>query len=141
MKAVFLFQKFGNLFATAMLELVRNFPAFTIDTQGNDVDMVPVDVLVLENKIGLVTITEPLHVFPTDFRQLLVSQYIVGMRIEGDMYDRLLGTVMARHPFEKLPHGCIRAKTPVFGIAKEMRGEDFGSAFIDLVLVVGQCAV
>ncbi|KDS42863.1 hypothetical protein M092_1803 [Parabacteroides distasonis str. 3776 D15 iv] len=82
-----------------------------------------------------------MHVFPTDFRQLLVSQYIVGMRIEGDMYDRLLGTVMARHPFEKLPHGFIRAKTPVFGIAKEMRGEDFRSAFIDLVLVVGQCAV
>ncbi|MCS2824575.1 hypothetical protein NXW78_28170 [Bacteroides ovatus] len=45
-------------------------------------DMMPADVLVLEDKIGLVTVTEPLHVFPADFRQLAVGQHVVGMRIE-----------------------------------------------------------
>ena len=141
MQSVFLFQKFGNLLAAAVFELVGNLPSLTVDTQGNDVDMMPADVLVLEDKIGLVTVTELLHVFPADFRQLAVGQHVVGMRIEGDVYDRLLGAVMVRHPFEKLPHGFIRTEAPVFGIAEEMCRKDFCPAFIDLVLIVGQCAV
>ena len=120
MQAVFLLQKFGNLLAATVFELVGYFPSLTIDTQGNDVDMMPADVLVLEDKIGLVAVTEPLHVFPADFRQLSVGQHVVGMRVEGDVYDRLLGAVMVRHPFEKLPHGFIRTETPVFGITEEM---------------------
>ena len=87
------------------------------------------------------SVTEPLHVFPADFRQLAVGQHVVGMRIEGDVYDRLFGAVMVRHPFEKLPHGFIRTEAPVFGIAEEMCRKDFCPAFIDLVLIVDQCAV
>ena len=67
-----------------------------------------------------------------DFRQLSVGQHVVGMRVEGDVYDRLLGAVMVRHPFEQLPHGfiqmCIR-DSPIFsfapkGLAMDYRIED-----------------
>ncbi len=51
--------------------------------------MVAVDVLVLEDRIGLVAVTEPCEILLGDGRQLRVAQTVVGMGIQGDMDDGL----------------------------------------------------
>ena len=122
-------------------EILIEPPAFLVHIDCHDVQVVTVYVLVLDNKGRLVPVAEFLQILACDVLQFRICQHVVGMRIEGDVYDRLFGAVMVRHPFEKLPHGFIRTEAPVFGIAEEMCRKDFCPAFIDLVLIVGQCAV
>ena len=44
--------------------------------------VVAVDVLVLKYDIGLVAVTDFIHVFPCDVRQLRIGQFILRMRIQ-----------------------------------------------------------
>ena len=59
--------------------------------------VVAVDVLVFEYRVGLVAVTEPCQILLGDGRQLRVAQTVVGMRVQGDMDDGLRRPHLLRH--------------------------------------------
>ena len=82
MQAVLLLQSVGGTFAPAVDVIVVKPLAVQPDTDGNDMQVVAVDVLVLKYDIGLVAVTDFIHVFPCDVRQLRIGQFILRMRIQ-----------------------------------------------------------
>ena len=51
---------------------MREFAALLIDPQRYDVQMLPVDILMFENDIGLVAISHLLHVYLRNFTELFI---------------------------------------------------------------------
>ena len=51
-------------------------------TDGNDMQVVAVNVLVLEHDVWLIAVTDFLHVFPCDVGKLRIGQLIFRMRIQ-----------------------------------------------------------
>ena len=60
---------------------VDTFTLF-IDIDRYDVHMMAVDVLVLDNHIGLIAVAEPFHIYLRDVCHLHIREAVVGMRIE-----------------------------------------------------------
>jgi len=56
---------------------MREFAALLIDPQRHDVQMLPVDILMFENDIGLVAISHLLHVFLRNFTELFIGQPVL----------------------------------------------------------------
>ena len=61
--------------------------AFTlfIDIDRYDVHMVAVDVLVLDNHIGLIAVAEPFHIYLRDVCHLHIREAVVGMWVERNV--------------------------------------------------------
>ena len=141
MQTVLLFQFFGDRLAAAVLVAVVDLPAGTVHPEANDMDVPALDVLVLENQIGLVAISQFTHVFLADGRELFVGEHVVGVRIEGDVDNGLLRPVVGRHPPPEVVHAVADAELPVFGLQDEIGGKHTGMTFVHLVLVVGKGTV
>ena len=77
MQAVFALQVTQYLHRTSGLEIMREFAALLIDPQRYDVQMLPVDILMFENDIGLVAISHLLHVFLRNFTELFIGQPVL----------------------------------------------------------------
>ena len=77
MQAVFALQVTQNLHRAPGLEIVREFAALLINPQRYDVQMLPVDILMFENDIGLVAISHLLHVFLRNFTELFIGQPVL----------------------------------------------------------------
>lgn len=77
MQAVFALQVTQNLHRAPGFEIVREFAALLIDPQRYDVQMLPVDILMFENDIGLVAISHLLHVFLRNFTELFIGQPVL----------------------------------------------------------------
>ena len=77
MQAVFALQVTQNLHRAPGLEIVREFAALLIDPQRHDMEVLSGNVLVLENKVGLIPISHTLHVFLRDFPELFVCQPVL----------------------------------------------------------------
>ena len=71
------------------VESVIETLAVGIYTQGNDVQVMAVDVLVFEYHVRLTAVTHLLHIFTGDIFHLGVRESVVGMRVERDMQYRL----------------------------------------------------
>lgn len=72
---------------------------------------------------------------------MFIGEHIIGVRIERNMYDGLLGTEMGRHPPTEIVHAITDTELPVFGLQHEIGSEHAGVTFVHFVLVVGKCAV
>ena len=141
MEVVLLFQFFGDCLAAAVLVAVVDLPAGAVHPEADDMDVPALDVLVLENQIGLVAISQFTHVFFADGRELFVGEHVVGVRIEGDVDNGLLRPVVGRHPPPEVVHAVADAELPVFGLQDEIGGKHTGMTFVHLVLVVGKGTV
>lgn len=141
MQTVFLFQFLGDRLAAAVLVAVVDFPAVAVYPEADDMDVSALNVLVLENQVGLVAISQFTHVFLADGRELFVGEHVVGVRIEGDVDNGLLRPVVGRHPSAEVVHAVANAELPVFGLQDEIGGKHTGMTFVHLVLVVGKGTV
>ena len=54
-------------------------------------------IIVLKNDVRLLTVAQPVHILASDTFQLLVRQFIVGMRIKRNMDDWAFATRVLRH--------------------------------------------
>ena len=65
-QAVFPLQLIGDPFAASCFELVRQLLPVAVHTQGDDMDMLARDVVVLEYDVRLFAVSHLFHVFPGD---------------------------------------------------------------------------
>ena len=77
MQTVFPLQVTQNLHRAPGFEIVREFAALLIDPQRHDMEMLSGNVLMLEDDIGLVTVTHTFHILPGDFPELFVCQPVL----------------------------------------------------------------
>ena len=68
MQTVFCFQFPCNVLAPAVFKLIIQFFAILVHPQGYDMQVMTVDVFVLVNHVGLITIAQLLHIFLCNFR-------------------------------------------------------------------------
>ena len=127
--------------APAEEEVLVEPPAALIYIDGDDMQMVAVDVLVLIHHIGLVAVAQTVEVFPCYLLQFRVRQHIVGMRIDGDVQHRLLRAHRGGHEGQEALHrlGNIHRATPV--VEDAVGGQQPSLFLVDLLPIVGECAV
>lgn len=89
----------------------------------------------------LVAVSQLLHVLPADGGKLPVGQYIIGMRIERDVDDRLLSSVVRGKPCRESLHRFTHAETPVLRVREQVGIQYLRVPVLHLRLVVGQRAV
>ena len=124
-----------------MFAIIVNLLSVTVYPERNDVDMFPPDILVLKNQIRLIPISEPLHILVPDIRELVVRQTIVGMRIDGNMKDRFLGTEVCRNKPHKIVHTFRNTERSVDRFKDQTRAEHFAHSLVHFFLIVSQCPV
>ena len=100
-----LFEVTEDVEASTFSEVTVDALALFIDTDGNDMQMVAVYVLVLDDDIRLVAIALALHVLMCHLRQFAIGQFVVRMGIERDVDDRLLCSHLIRHVPLKVMQG------------------------------------
>ena len=88
-----------------------------------DRQVVAVDVLVLEDKIRLVSETEPFQIIAGDILQLNIGQYILRMRVERDMHYRFLHFHLRRHESLEALHRLADVHLPRTVIVDAVGGE------------------
>ena len=66
--------------------------------------VMPVYVLVLINNKGLIGVAHLFDILPCDGRELLVAETVIGMRIQGDVYNRFFSEDMTWHICHKVLH-------------------------------------
>ena len=119
---------------------VDTFTLF-IDIDRYDVHMMAVDVLVLDNHIGLVTVAKPFHIRLRNVCHLHVREAVVRVRIERNMNDRVACPDVFGHAVTEVPQqsGGIHPSVPI--VENLVRGKELSFARIHLLRVVGKCAV
>ena len=107
MQSVSLFKVPEDGKASPFGEVAVNALALLVHTDGNDVQMMAVDVLMLDNDIRLVAITHALHILMRHLCQFPVRQPVIRMGIERDMDYRLFRPHLSGHPLlEVCQHLC-----------------------------------
>ena len=66
--------------------------------------VMPVYVLVLINDKGLISVAHLFDILLCDGRELLIGDFIIGMRVQGNMNNGLLRANLARHICQKVLH-------------------------------------
>ena len=66
--------------------------------------VMPVYVFMLINDKGLISVAHLFDILPCDGRELLIGEAVIGMRIQGDVYNRFLSEDMTRHICHKVLH-------------------------------------
>ena len=61
--------------------VIFNFLSLLVNTQGDDMDVGPADILMPVDDLGLVAISHFFHVFLADSGQLFIGQHIVRVWI------------------------------------------------------------
>ena len=102
--------------------------------------MLPVDILMLEDDIGLISVAHFLHVFICDFPELFVGQFIFRRRIQRDMEYRIDRPAVG---FEVRPETLhagldIHTSISVERLQHLLPIENFGFILIYFLLVVVQ---
>ena len=119
---------------------VEPFPVL-VHVDCHDVQVVAVDVLVLEDKIRLVSETEPFQIIAGDILQLNIGQYILRMRVERDMHYRFLHFHLRRHESLEALHRLADVHLPRTVIVDAVGGEQPPLCLVNLLPVVGNRAV
>ena len=141
MQRKFLFEFLAYAFAPAEEEVLIDAFTLFIDIDRNDVYMVAVDVLVLDNYIGLVAVAKPLHIYLCDVCHLHIRESVVGMRIERDVNHRVACPDVFGHAVAEVTQqsGAIHPSVPA--IEHPVGGKELSFARIHLLRIVGKCAV
>ena len=96
MEVVLLLQVTGDSLALMVVVSAIQTLAVFIHSDGHDMYVMTVDVLMLVNHVWLVAISHALQVFTGDVLHVHIRQHIIRMRIQGDMHDRLFRSDMRR---------------------------------------------
>ena len=103
--------------------------------------VVSVNVLMLENKVRLLPETEFFQILTGYILQFRISQHILRMRIERDMYHRFLHFLLWWHEGDKTLHRLADVHLSRTVIVDAVGGEQPPSRLVDLFPVIGKCAV
>ena len=141
MQPVFPFQLAGYLLATVKVVPGVYAPAVLVHPDRHDMQVVAVDVLMLENEIRLVAEAHLLQILPCDVLKLRVRQNIVGMRIERDMHHRFLHLRPHGHQSEKVLHSPVDVHRSRTVIVDAVGCQKPPFRLVDLLPVVGKCAI
>ena len=76
-------------------------------------DMVPVNIHVLINYVGLFTEAEFVQILASEDFILLLRQFIIGVRIQGDVKHRLFSPAHFRHEQVEILHHAGDVNMPV----------------------------
>ena len=140
-KPVLPFQLAGYLLAPVEVIAHVYTPAVPVHPDRHDMQVVAVDVLVLENKVRLVAEPHLFQILAGDVLQFRVGQHILGMRIQRDMHHRLFHFHLRRQEGEKALHRLVDVHRPRAVIEDTVGGKQPAFRFVNLLPVVGECAV
>ena len=115
--------------------------AVFIHSDGHDVHVVTVNVLMLVNHVWLVAISHALQVFTGDVLHLHIRQHIIRMRIQGDMHDRLLCSDVRRKVSLEITQGIGDARLSRTIIEDLVRCQELSLFLVNLLTIVCQCAI
>lgn len=138
---VLLFQLGGDALAAAVDEVTVKPPAPFVHIDGNDVQVVAADVLVLEDKVRLVAVAQPVEILACELFQLHVGQAVVGVRIEGNMDDLIPSAHLLRHEPLEVLFGTCHVHPSAAVVENPVYGKEPAFALIHFQPVVGECAV
>ena len=111
-----------------------------IDTQRYDVEMLPVNVLMLEDDIRLVAVTHTFHVFLCDLTELFVGQLVFRRGIQRSMENRAGRPSVGFEVRPETLHASVDIQSPVFveGFQHLLPEEHLGFILIHFFLVIAQ---
>ena len=115
--------------------------AVFIHSDGHDVHVMTVDVLMLVNHVWLVAISHALQVFTGDVLHVHIRQHIIGMRIQGYMHDRLLCSDVRRKVSLEITQGIGDARLSRTIIEDLVRCQELSLFLVNLLTIVCQCAI
>ena len=124
-----------------MDEVTVKPPAPFVHIDGNDVQVVAADILVLEYKIRLVAVTQPVEILACELFQLRVGQAVVGMRIERNVDDLVPRAHLLRHEPLEIPLGTCHVHLSAAVVEDPVHGKEPAFTLVHLQTVVGECAV
>ena len=127
----------------ALMVVVSTVQAFAvfIHPDGHDVHVVSVNILMLVNHIWLVAISHALQVFTCDVLHIHIRQHIIGMRIQGDMHDRLFRSDVWRKVSLEITQGIGDARLSRTIIEDLVRCQELSLFLVNLLTIVCQCAI
>ena len=105
------------------------------------VHVMTVDVLMLVNHVWLVAISHALQVFTCDVLHIHIRQHIIGMRIQGDMHDRLFRSDVWRKVSLEITQGIGDARLSRTIIEDLVRCQELSLFLVNLLTIVCQCAI
>ena len=101
--------------------------------------VMPVYVFMLINDKGLISVAHLFDILPCDGRELLIGEAVIGMRIQGDVYNRFLSEDMTRHICHKVLHTGGYIVCPISRREHFVGLQNLGNALIYLLSIVRQC--
>ena len=137
-QTVLAFQFRSDALAAAVDEVLVQPPAPLVHIDRDDVQVVAVDVLVLENQIGLVAVAQLLQILPREAFHFHVRQAVVGMRIEGDVDDFVPCADILRHVPSEILFGTGDIHPSAAIVEDLVHGKQLSLALVHLHAVVGQ---
>ena len=138
---VFLFQLGGDAPAAAVDEIAVEPSSLLVHIDGDDVQVVAADVLVLEHEIRLVAVAQPVEILACELFQLHVGQAVVGVRIEGNMDDLIPSAHLLRHEALEVLLGTGYVHMSAAVVENPVYGKEPAFAFVHLLPVVGKRTV
>ena len=115
--------------------------AVFIHSDGYDVHVVTVNVLMLVDHVWLVAISHALQVFTGNILHLHIRQHIIRMRIQGYMHDRLLCSDVRRKVSLEITQGVGDARLSRTIIEDLVRCQELSLFLVNLLTIVCQCAI
>ena len=103
-------------------------------------EVLPLDVLMLEDDIRLVAVTHTFHIFPGDIPELFVCQFVFGRGVERNMENRIGCSAVGFEIRPKTIHTGIDIQSSVFVERFEhlLPEEHFGFVLIHFLLIIAQ---
>ena len=138
---VLLLQVTGDSLAPMVVVSAIQTLAVFIHSDGHDVHVVTVNVLMLVNHVWLVAISHALQVFTGDVLHVHIRQHIIGMRIQGYMHDRLLCSDVRRKVSLEITQGIGDARLSRTIIEDLVRCQELSLFLVNLLTIVCQCAI
>ena len=139
MQVVLLFQFACRLLALVEVVAGTDSLAVLLNSDGNDVHVVTVDVLMLIDHVGLSAKTNLLHILTGDIFHIRVRQFVVRMWIEGDMYHRILRAASVGDEVHEVLHCLADIHLARTIIEDAVGGKQLALILVNLLAVVGQC--
>ena len=126
----------------ALVEVIAGTDGLSVllYTDGNDVHVVAVNVLVLIDHIGLTAKSNLLHVLTGNVLHVRIRQPVIGMRIEGDMHHRILRAASVWNEVHEILQSFSDVHLARTVIKDAVGGKQLALVLVDLLPVVRQCA-
>ena len=138
---VLLLQVTGDSLALMVVVSAIQALAVFIHSDGYDVHVVTVNVLMLVDHVWLVAISHALQVFTGNILHLHIRQHIIRMRIQGYMHDRLLCSDVRRKVSLEITQGVGDARLSRTIIEDLVRCQELSLFLVNLLTIVCQCAI